>query len=108
LGKFLQNVHGFRRSALWCGGCASGSNLDAALALLEGVTFVGEGVYYFLDQFIWCVLADDAFDAFVVCCFAPLQACCCCFLCPHHQLATQTPRLPSAPKKTNTTTNQTG
>jgi hypothetical protein len=53
LGKFLQNVHGFRRSAFWLGAPRPAGRADAMLAALEAVTYVGEGVYYFIDQFIW-------------------------------------------------------
>lgn len=43
LGKFLQDVNGLRRVRL-----AGGH-----LALLEVVVYLGEGLYYFLDQFTW-------------------------------------------------------
>lgn len=43
LGKFLQDVNGLRRVRL-----AGGH-----LALLEAVVYLGEGLYYFLDQFTW-------------------------------------------------------
>ncbi|KAI8476804.1 MAG: peroxisomal biogenesis factor 11 [Monoraphidium minutum] len=53
LGKFLQNVNGLRRSAVWGAPCRR----DALLGALEAVTYAGEGVYYFLDQFIWLMKA---------------------------------------------------
>lgn len=53
LGKFLQNVHGLRQSALWRGDALRGGRTDALLGFLEVVTVTGEGVYYFIDQFIW-------------------------------------------------------
>jgi len=56
LGKFLQNVHGLRSSALWRGRPAA-SRTEALLSALEAVTYTGEGIYYFIDQFIWCALA---------------------------------------------------
>jgi hypothetical protein len=34
---------------------AGGSRRDLALGLLEAVTYTGEGIYYFLDQFLWWV-----------------------------------------------------
>jgi hypothetical protein len=43
LGKFLQDVNGLRKVRL-----ASGH-----LAVLELVVYLGEGTYYFLDQFTW-------------------------------------------------------
>jgi hypothetical protein len=52
LGKFLQNVHGLRNASLWTA-AGGGSRTEVALGVLEVVTFVGEGVYYFLDQFLW-------------------------------------------------------
>jgi hypothetical protein len=52
LGKFLQNVHGLRRSSVWAA-ARSGSRQDFVLGVLEAVTYTGEGIYYFLDQFLW-------------------------------------------------------
>lgn len=43
LGKFLQDVNGLRKVKLSAG----------HLALLELVVYLGEGTYYFLDQFTW-------------------------------------------------------
>jgi hypothetical protein len=31
----------------------SGSRQDFVLGVLEAVTYTGEGIYYFLDQFLW-------------------------------------------------------
>ncbi|GBF91823.1 hypothetical protein Rsub_04928 [Raphidocelis subcapitata] len=56
LGKFLQNVHGLRNASLWAA-AAGGSRADVVLGALEVVTYAGEGVYYFLDQFIWLMKA---------------------------------------------------
>lgn len=43
LGKFLQDVNGLRKVQLGGG----------HLALLELLVYLGEGTYYFLDQFTW-------------------------------------------------------
>lgn len=56
LGKFLQNVHGLRRSSVWAA-ARGGSRRDFLLGVLEAVTCTGEGVYYFLDQFLWLMKA---------------------------------------------------
>ena len=48
LGKFLQDVNGLRRVRL-----AGSAPNSSHLALLELVVYLGEGTYYFLDQFTW-------------------------------------------------------
>lgn len=51
LGKFLQNVADLRKAA-----AAGLQQQGPLLLLLELVAAGGEGVYYFLEQFVWCVL----------------------------------------------------
>eukprot|EP00775_Hariotina_reticulata_P012699 gene12699-12830_t len=47
LGKFLQDVNGLRKLKL----------SNNPLAVLELITYTGEGTYYFLDQLIWLMKA---------------------------------------------------
>eukprot|EP00879_Flechtneria_rotunda_P005159 GHRR01005441.1.p1 GENE.GHRR01005441.1~~GHRR01005441.1.p1 ORF type:complete len:244 (+),score=99.20 GHRR01005441.1:182-913(+) len=47
LGKFLQDVNGLRRIEF------QGNSLE----LLEVLAYTGEGMYYFLDQFLWLMKA---------------------------------------------------
>ena len=44
MGKFLGNVQDLRAIQNWSG-----------QGMLSALSSVGEGTYYFIDQFIWCV-----------------------------------------------------
>ena len=50
VGKFLSNVHDIRSQL------RAGSKPNALSLIAAG----GEGVYYFIDQFIWCAPACDS------------------------------------------------
>jgi len=48
LGKFLQDVNSIRQVSL-----AHGTTQDRVLGALQIVSSCGEGMYYFLDQYLW-------------------------------------------------------
>lgn len=60
LGKFLQDVNGLRKLQLLSGGNVALQQQQQCqqqqqqyLLLLEVLVYLGEGTYYFLDQFTW-------------------------------------------------------